>query len=490
MKIYFKFKILGFIALMVITGSCTKDFVEMNTNPNSATKVPATNVLGQSILNATYILFGERLDIYYAGTFAGQTAAIGAGDYEYRVGINNDQWKAMYIAMTYAVDAMNLAEKEENDNLYAAALTLKAYVAHKATDMWGKIPYSEAFNLEEGTLYPKYDTEQEVYSQILNELKTAADMFSTAGEGIGAGDFLFSGDIEKWKKFANSSRLRVAVRMSSADESAAKSVISDVLNNQEKYPIMTSNEDNAYFWWPGVAPDQELWYERIGADDGNKTDSYRTSNYLISNLKALNDPRLPVYADKNTLGEYNGYTFGAEQRSDTLNNGNNVSHIGDRFGNNPAGFSPFMNAAEVYFLKAEAYQRNLVSGDAKEAYETGITMSLEENGIDAADVTMYLAEPEVAWDGGTTSNLNKIYLQKWISLFKQSVEAWAEARRTDVPLMPDVETNYAASHNRPPFRLAYPDEEKSLNTSFPTDFVEDDIFWGTQLWWDKREGVK
>jgi hypothetical protein len=358
--------------------------------------------------------------------------------------------------------------------------------------MWGRIPYSEAFMLDEGILYPKYDTEQEVYTQLLSELKTAADMFSEDGGALGAGDFLFDGDIEKWKKFCNSTRLRVAIRMSSADEVAAKTVLADVLNNEDKYPVITSNDDNAYLWWPGVPPDQELWYERMGADDGNKKDAYRTNNTLISTLKSFDDPRLSVYADKNRWGEYNGYKFGPTQTSDTMNNSNNVSHIGDRFGNDPAGFSPFMNAAEVYFIKAEAYQRNLVSGgNAKEAYETGITMSMEENGIDDPSIAVYLAEPEVAWDGGATNNLHKIYIQKWISLFKQSVEGWAEARRTDVPLMTDIEKNYYGFHNRPPFRMAYADEEKSLNKAkFPFEVKETDIFWGTQMWWDKRTGVE
>ncbi|MBL7114062.1 MAG: SusD/RagB family nutrient-binding outer membrane lipoprotein [Bacteroidales bacterium] len=490
MKRINQIKILILAVLMVVVGSCTKDFDEMNVNPNAATEVPATNVFGQAVLNATYILLGERLDIYYAGTWAGHTVHIGIGDYEYRVDINNSQWRSFYIAMSYFVDAMKLAEEEGNTNLYAAALTMKAYLAHKATDCWGKIPYSEAFMLEEGILYPKYDTEAEVYNQVLDELETAAGMFDPAGDELGDGDFLMKGDIDKWIKFCNSTRLRVATRMTAGDENAGKAVIADILGSPAANPLIEDNDDNAYLWWPGITPDQELWFERVGAPDGNKTDAYRTNHYMISALKANNDPRLGVYADPNKWGEYNGYQFGPDQSIDTMNNGNNVSHIGDRFGNDPDGFSPYFNAAEVYFLKAEAYERGFATGNAQQAYEMGITRSLEENGIDATAIATFLAEPEVAWGGGTTSNLEKIYLQKWLCLFKQSVEAWAEARRTDVPLMPDVEKNYSSSHNRPPFRMSYADEEKSLNTKFPTEVVESDIFWGTQMWWDKRSGVQ
>lgn len=492
MKINKKNSFLVLFITTLLLGSCTEDFDAMNVSPNSATVVPASNVLGKALLNSSQILFGERLDVYYAGTFSGYNAAIGAGDYEYRVGINNSQWDAMYASMTYAVEAMKLAKDENNDNLYAAALTLKSYMAHKATDMWGSIPYSEAFSLESNDIiYPKYDTEQEVYTQILAELKTAADLFDVNAESTGEGDFLYKGNIEKWQKFCNSLRLRVAIRMSSADEATAKLELASIVNNPSSYPIMETNEDNAYLWWPGVLPDVEPWYARMGAADGNKTDGYRVSNALVSTLLANDDPRLPVYADKNLYGEYRGYEFGPNQLSDTLNNGNNVSHIGDRFGNDPAGFSPFMNTSEVYFILAEAYERDLISGDmAQSNYDTGVTMSLEENNIDSADIATFLTEPEVAWDGGTTTNLYKIRLQKWISLFKQSVEGWAEVRRTDVPLILEVSRDYAGSHNRHPLRMSYPDSEKSLNTNFPFDIVEKDIFYGTKMWWDKREGVE
>jgi len=489
MKTISKIKFLILAAVLMISNSCTKNFDEMNVNPNSPTVVPATNVFLNATTSVMYTLFGERLDVYYAGSYAGQTAAIGFGDYEYRVDINNSMWRGMYRSLTYFVDAMRLAKEEHNTSLYAAALTMKAYSAQQTTDMWGKIPYSEAFRMEEGIIYPKYDTQQEVYTAILKELKEAADSLNKGTGSMGIGDWIYKGNIEKWKKFCNSTRLRVAMRMSLVDETTAKGVISEILNDPATYPIMTENSDNAYFWYPGIAPDQEIWFERMGAPDGNKKDQYRTNSVLVNALKDNNDPRLPVYVDKNKYGNYNGYRFYYGQTRDTLNNGNNVSHIGDRFGNDPKGFSPFMNCAEVHFIIAEAIQRNFAAGNARTSYETGITRSLEENKIGADAIAAFLTQPEVAWGGGTTTNLHKIAFQKWIALFKQSVEAWSESRRTDVPLMDQASENYALKHNRPPFRLAYADEEKSLNTKFPTDVVENDIFYGTQMWWDTRTGI-
>ena len=477
------------ITLILVIG-CTKKFDSINVNPNAATIVPATNVLARGIINSAGVLFSERLDIYYTGSYAGQTAGIGLGDYEYRVDINNGMWSGMYNAMTDLVNAAGLAKKEGNNNLYAAALTLKAYDAQKTTDMWGSVPYSEAFHLQDSNiLYPKYNDQATIYNAILAELKEAADIFKTGTGSIGVGDLIFKGDVTKWQKFCNSLRLRVAIRMSLVDPATAQSVISEVLGDPASYPVMADNSDNAYLWFPGVSPDIEYWYERLGSTTGLYTDQYRMNDVLISTLKANNDPRLPVYARLNNNGKYGGYRFGTNQSSDTLNNGNNASGIGARFANDPAGFSPFMNCSEVLFIEAEAYQRGMVTGNAQTAYESGITLSCIENGIDPGSILTLLAQPEVAWNGGTTTNLQKIYLQKWVSLFKQEEEAWSEARRTDVPLMTNIAVSYQSSHNRPPFRLAYPDEEKSLNTNFPTGVVETDIFWGTQVWWDTRTGV-
>ncbi|MCK5682677.1 SusD/RagB family nutrient-binding outer membrane lipoprotein, partial [bacterium] len=424
MKTIRNIKVISLAAVLMILGSCTKDFEEMNVNPNAATVVPATNVLLRTIMSTTYTLFGERLDVYYAGSYAGHTAATGLGDYEYRVDINNSMWRSMYIAMTYAVDAMRLAEIEGNTNLYAAALTLKAYTAQQTTDMWGDIPYSEAFRLDEEIIYPKYDSQKEVYTTILAELKEAAGLFSADGGDLGVGDQLLNGNIDMWMKFNNSIRLRVAIRMSTVDEAGATSIMAELAGK----PLLTNNSENAYFWYPGTTPDQEIWFERMGAADGNKTDQYRTNFEMVSRLKDNNDPRLPVYVDLNRAGEYNGYRFFDGQTKDELNN--DVSHIGDRFGNDPTGFSPWMNCAEVYFNLAEFYERGIATGDAKAAYEMGIMMSMEENGIEADAVETYMMEPNVAWGAGSMSNLEKIRTQKWISLFKQSVEAWSEARRT------------------------------------------------------------
>src|SRR5688572_27007286 len=101
MKSLNKIKLAVFTGMLILFSACTKDFDKMNTNPNLAAVVPATNVLGSAQLSSMRTLFGTRLACYYAGAYSGY---IGAPDYEYRVDINNSMWREMYINMTYAED--------------------------------------------------------------------------------------------------------------------------------------------------------------------------------------------------------------------------------------------------------------------------------------------------------------------------------------------------------------------------------------------------
>ena len=488
-----KTHIIKLLALVVIISSisCTEDWTELNINPNQPSVVPATNIFGAGLTVVSGQLFGERIGMYYTGTWAGHTAAIGAGDYEFRVDINNGQWDNLYRAMAYFEDARKTALKEGNNNLAAVSLIMKAYTAQQVSDMWGDIPYTEAFQLDEsGILNPVFDSHEKVYTTILSELAQANSLLNPAETAIGVGDFIYGGDVNKWKKFANSIRLRVAMRMSLVSPQAAAQVIGQILGNSTTSPVMETNNDNAYMRWPGISTNNiEPWRARLGAPT-NKQDQYRTNHDLIDLMVSLSDPRLPVYADKNQNGFYNGYRMGIGQTGFPLNNNQNVSHIGNRFGYDDRGFSPFMNAAQVWFIAAEAYERGLVSGgNAKEAYEKAITLSMLDNGVAQADIDTYLNGPEIAWNSGSTPNLEKIRLQNWIALFKQSVEAWAEVRRTDVPKLVNVSNDYANNHNRPPFRMAYPANEIAFNESFPDNVVQVDIFYGDQIWWDTRQGV-
>lgn len=483
------------IAVLSVLSSCTDGFDELNVNPNQASPefVPPTTVLASGFDVVGGILYGERMGIFYAGTYAGYTAPIGLGDYEFRIDINNNMWSTLYRGAANFADAEDIALRNGNTNLAAVALAMKAFTIHHITDMWGDVPYSQTFQLlkEAAIRNPKYDTQEEIYDQLLEDFKTANSMLMTGTGAIGEGDLIYAGNVTRWRKFINSLRLRVAMRMSNVAETKATAVVNEMLGDPATYPLLESNADNAYINWPGISSHTERWFRTVGSLSGNKTSQLRMNHEIINTLKEHNDPRLSVYADQNTFGEYNGYLMGPGQTINPTNGGGYVSHIGNRFGNNPEGFSPFMNVAEVKFMLAEIYEREMFVGDAKAAYEAGITLSLQENGIEADAIADFLAEEEVEWGSGVTTNLYKIHLQNWVAMFKNSVNAWSSVRRTDVPQITNVSADFA-THDRPPFRLAYPDEEQAVNASFPNDIHAraKDTFYGFQVWWDTRAGIE
>lgn len=496
MKKIFKIKVILVIGLILTFGSCTKDWEEMNTNPNEPVTVPATNVLAYSLRYFADTYFDDWMGMNNFGGYAGQVTKIQYIDearYQERESAINNAWRDMYTTLSDLQKVIKLSEEEGNTNLKAVAMTFQAFMFHTATDLWKSIPYSNALQGEQGVSNPTYDKQQDIYYKLLENLKEANSLFITDvndlnyGE-LGEGDLLFNGDVLKWKKFCNSLRLRVAIRMSryggdGIDEASAKTHIEEVLDNPASYPILESNDDNVFFMWPGVLPYYEPWSENYLID---ARDDHAMCETIIDTLKTYNDPRLPVYAYPATSdGEYRGLVSGAIDGTFSMDD---ISRIGFRFRDDPAGFTPFMRYSEVMFIIAEAAKNGWSTGwTAQGAYEAAVTASLEENGIASGDIATYLANPKVAWN----NNYIQIYLQKWIALFKECEEAWAECRRTDIPEMHEAPGSPYQTHNRPPFRWRYPDDEYNLNSAniAPAAIGIVDYFWGQQMWWDTRTGV-
>lgn len=486
MKKIVNFNILLVLMLIFTSISCTKNFEEMNVNPNQPSDVPSTNILcfdlryvGDNLYNAWQ---GMNEMCSYAGHIS-KIQYIDEARYNFREGVVNNAWTYYYYVMN---DMKVIIEKSDADgsmNMKAVALTFQAMLLQMTTDQWGDVPWRNALLGKEGTTNPAYDPQNQIYSDILAQLKTAADIFAEGhGDDIGAGDLLFSGDVGKWQKFCNSLRLRAAIRMSLVDPGTAKTVIEEVLGNPGQYPVMGSNDDNAFLYWPGSSPYKEPYYE-----DSETRDDHGVCSVIIDILLANNDPRLPVYAHPNPDGVYQGIDPGAVDNSSNVPN---TSRIGAIYRDDPTGFSPFMRCAEVLFNIAEAAKNgwSTPGWTAQSAYEAGIAASMEENGVASGDIDTYLAQSAIAWN----NDIKQIWLQKWISLYKQGQEAWAENRRTDMPAIEVAPGSvYVGIHNRQPFRYPYPTDEINLNgtNAEAAAAVVVDSFWGQQLWWDKRTGV-
>jgi len=496
-KIY-KYIMIAFIGITL--SSCTNDFDSINTDPDRSKSVPATNILSYAIRYSTQHLFDEWNDLNEPSTYGGYIAKIQYIDearYKYRPSVVEYKWEYLYFTTNNCREIQRLCslDNQENPNLSAVAKIWEVVMMQMATDTWRDIPYSDAFKLKEGSQTPKYDTQEEIYPALLTKLKEAADTLGTSGD-LGGGDILYYGDITKWKKFCNSLRLRIAMRISDVDRTLSQNTVEEILSNPTKYPVIETNADNAFFIWPGSKPYNEPWY-----DDELTRDDHAVSDVLINILKSTNDPRLYYYAHPAKLGnEFKGFTIGATK----LPVLDSISRIGARFRDEAAGFTPYFRAAETWFDIAEASFLGYSTGTtAEEAYNKGVTCSLEENSSYAKTIkdlsgntiftfTGNTIADYLAGDGAYDGTRSKILLQEWIALFKQGMEAWSLYRRSGIPttmyVAPGrglVQSDYL-NHLDPPYRYPYPTTEITLNKTNSKPFIEsvEDDFWGKKMWWD------
>ncbi|RYU79962.1 SusD/RagB family nutrient-binding outer membrane lipoprotein [Hymenobacter persicinus] len=467
-------------------GSCTKEFEAINTNPNNATTANPAYLLTNAERANIFRLFdipanqdGGELIIQHWAKIQYTTE----DQYGFRATSYQSIWDGFYAAGLQDFNQLIAIGKQTNNpNLQAVGLVMRSYLFSVLTDLYGDIPYSQALRLGENVLTPKYDSQEAVYTGLLADLKSASSLIQTTGGGVD-GDIIFGGNMVKWQKFANSLRLRLAMRIVDAKEATAKAEIAELLNGTT--PLMTSNADIAQFKFLGSTPNTNPIYEnRLTRDD------HRISRSIVSVLRRRNDPRLPIYADKPTCGDSaafyrgvrNGLTTSAASALGPLCS---TSKVGAYF-LAPTAPGVLQTYSEVLFLKAEAIARGYVTGVAATEYQNAIKASMEQYGItDAAAITTYLAQPNVVYNAANYKE--SIGVQKWIALFGQGVEAWSEWRRLDYPKLPVAATPAAAAAGKIPVRFRYPANEQSINTASRAEAVarQGADLITTKLWWDK-----
>jgi len=457
-------KFSAIILILVGLGlSCTKDFEEINTNPNSPTDVPAINVFTNVEISSVNNWLGGWIQHTYLGCWAQHWAKIQYIDedkYQVRAG-QQDGWfnsnytyqKNLQIVMDKTADYADTDDKKD-DALYAAAMVLSVWNWAQTTDVFGDIPYTEALGGFEadGSLTPAYDTQESIYMDLINnKLPMANTLLGSATLNFGGGDVIYGGDPALWQKFANSLRLRLLTRASEA-YSDADTKIAEMLSNSGTWPLMESNDDNCKLIYPGVLPYRNPIYNTLYT----RTDQ-GISQTAVNFMKDRSDPRLPVFAQPRGLdGEYKGQQNGAANDPGI----NNRSLLGLAIGYTSDAPVFLLQYAEVEFYIAEHLAR--VGGDAKSHYEAAIRASLDLWGV-GASADAYLSHELVAFNSNKAVEL--ITEQKWMAIFGQGVEAFAEVRRTHTPsriFEYELEASEFPGMGLP-IRLPYSDGEQSEN---------------------------
>jgi hypothetical protein len=466
------------LAMAFAASACDQGLTDVNVNPNDPEVVAPEYLLANAITSSVggdFGTHGPSMNLYLASIWPQHLTQVKYNEeepYKPRTLAGQSIWNNFYSGpLADLADVKRIADDTNDPNLAAVAEVISQYDFQVLTDMFGDIPYSQALKGRgaEVVRNPAYDTQKDVYYGMLAAL-TAANGQITAGGAASwaAGDLVYDGNMTRWKRFANSLRMRMAMRIADVDPAKARTEFVAAYQAGG----FQSNADNAELVWTAAQPSQNPIYDYFYNQD--RFDNV-VSETLVDTLAALHDPRLEVYAEPaETDHVYRGLRNG-DLPADYGLGVDDYSNIGVSFlaANAP---SVMMSYAEVLFLQAEAAARGWIPADAGTLYRQAITASMEQNGIAAATIAAYLARPGVAYGGRPA-----IGLQKWIALFMNGPEAWAEVRRTNYPLLTPVVGNTIA------LRIPYPNQEQTLNRASVEEAIarqNEALSVFGRLWWD------
>jgi len=472
-------RVVPIVGLVWATGACD-DLTSINENPNAPTDVPASFLLPQAIQSGVQQTWSAFQLQSHTTIWPQHLVQIQYPDEEQgnvRSSSMEGFWTSYFTGPLKDIQTVIDKGVETGEpNFEAVGRIWKAWTYHIVTDSWGDVPYLEA--LDELATTPTYDPQADIYADLLAELTAASAQLTPGGSGFGAGDLIYGNDFAAWARFANSLRMRLAMRMSEVDPTTAQSQFVAAYNAGG----FASNGDNALLRYPGAPYENPMFENYLGRDD------HGVSATMIDTLLSLNDPRLSLYAEPATEdGVYRGHQNGR----DDLPVGQSLAWF-SRIGNfwradGAATPTVIMSYSEVLFLQAEAAQRGWIAADPATLYADAIQASMNQYdaqgvGPTDAEIATYLTEPAVVFNPGT--GLQQIYLQKWISLWMNGSEVWADWRRTDMPALamgPDLQLS------RIPVRFSYPDSEQSLNHSNLNAAISRQgggLDLVTTVWWD------
>jgi len=461
MKNKFK-KIFGLMVLILFISSCNKWIdTDINKDPGRPTDVSLNLILPTVEAGLGYCVGG---DLKYDCTLWMQQLSgaanqpLAADRYNVSQGDVDNMWKwGMYAGpMKDMYEMMKKADVEKSPHYKGVAEVLMALSLGYVTDLWGDVPYSDAFQ-GNGALAPKYDLQQNIYEVTLPALLNSAISNLQAGSSIfspGTDDFIYGGDLTKWLKAAYALKARYAIHLT---EQKGASVYDSALTAITN--AFTANGDDLQFNFGANSNENNPLFQFSDQRPGDMV----MGKYLVDTLIGLSDPRLPYYVD--TTGGATGLAAGE---------GGTASAFGPFYAS-PGSPVIFASYVEMLFIKAEAAFGKNDKPTAATAYNDGVKASLAKYGItDAAYIAANASET-----AGSIS-LAKIMFQKYLGCFLQ-IEIYNDWRRTDLPVLTPATKGVLGGQIAR--RYPYPTSERIYNgknipkpTPVPTDHV----------WWDKN----
>lgn len=518
MKSNFHMALRGFLAvafaLTLFTG-CTDDFAELNVDQTKLATLGEAEIpflFSKAQSSSSYAfwryqvaqnLFSDLYSQYYATTatyFPSDRNVI-------RMDWMQWHWRPIYTDAVPQLKAI-LAATEPNTAENALASITWVYTFHRLTDYYGPIPY---FQAGEPLNSVPYDSQQDIYDDFFTRLDAAEDVLRSAGgeSPYGSFDLIYGGDVDKWIKFTNTLRLRLALRISGVDPGRAKAEAEAAVAGG----VMENTGDDAYMFKTEAGTDVN------GLSGISVWNEFRMSAAMESVLKGYQDPRMAVYYQPDGSGEYNGLRNGLNpaQLGDPMNVADANSNIGTRWTVGSGGSwarqgataQNIMHAAEAYFNRAEGALNGWnMGGTAEELYNKGIEASMNQWGVtDAGAISAYqqsgdtpvapgdfldspaMSDTPILFGGSEAEQRLQIATQKWLALYPDGMEAWADQRRSGLPVLYPVvnSENSLLPNGVRPNRIPFIDYEKNTNTdavNAAVNLLNGPDTETTRLWWD------
>ncbi|QHT65983.1 SusD/RagB family nutrient-binding outer membrane lipoprotein [Rhodocytophaga rosea] len=487
-RLYIGTKIFLLSMCLLVATSCDKEFMApFRDDPNNPLDVSNDLQLSGLLGNFSYSVLGSdpaRIPSFWIQYTAFTGAPPSEDNYDVDESDVDNLWTySSYTAVMQNAKLLNeSATRQENYHYAAIAKLIWAWNMSVVTDLWGEVPYSEAWQPEK-TLKPKYDPQESIYTAVQELLDGAIEDFNkTSVRSPAADDLLYpaanqnawrNNSLPKWIKMAYTLKARFHMHLTNApgyDPVEQSNLALIALQNG-----FASNADNALFQYYDAEGAENPWFQ--WAIDGKWNDDTRLSASYVARLQGLNDPRLPIQVQPTTNGtpQYNGAPNGVGN----LDN-NDISNIGNFYSDAEAPLQ-WLTYAEAKFIEAEARFRVSGAEAAQEAYQQAIVASMEDLGVDQEAANNYVeARPVLT----ATNALEEIIEQKYIALFLQ-FEAFNDFRRTGFPN--DLQLAADALTPTIPVRFPYPQQELLNNAE---NVSQTNVPTGRNgltlpVWWDR-----
>ncbi len=470
---------------LVLLGSSCSDFLTVNeVNPNSASQVPGKLLLPAALKNiATNMNTPGNFEFVYLwyglwSISTGYTQPTTLMQYNLQNASYQGPFSSFYTYGQNLTEIEKASADPKECNYLAAAMILKAYIMQNLVDIWGDVPYTDAFGTGAGVLKPKYDKQKDIYENLVVKLDAAIKLIQGAAADAtaipAASDIMYGGDMAKWARFANTLKLRLLVHQSGM--TGRDTYIKAAIATTASVGYLGAGEGGLVN--PGFlnsAGKMNPFYERYYKADGtSQTDGityHMAGKDAIKFLKDNADPRLSHFFNATAADAtvWDGNTLGQDLAQALASN--KTSYLGFKSGDKTYMVGTFDKSAplltdfESLFIQAEAAERGYIAGTGKAFYNAALTQSCQYMGVTPAATTAFLASDKASVNYDLASNkITLILTQKWISLNGVApIEIWTDYRRSGIPSTITFSSDPNKLSPTPPVRLLYPQREISVN---------------------------